>query len=266
MKDIHKSYYAIIPANIRYDTSVTPNAKLLYGEITALCNERGYCWANNEYFANLYGVSKKTISTWISQLREKGYIVSEIVYKEGSKEIKDRYLRICAYPIEENVNTPMEEKVKDNNTIINNTINNTSNKKEKKKTEFDVLIESYTENLNLRSTIYEFIKMRKAIKAPMTSNALKLMLNKLNKLSDNDSTKIAIIEQSIMNSWKGIFELKVDNYSNKTRNFNQSAIPNKTSGFNNFEGRDYDSGYGGLTYKKLEEQLVYGMNEEEDVK
>ena len=263
MKDIHKSYYAIIPANIRYDTSVTPNAKLLYGEITALCNERGYCWANNEYFANLYSVSKKTISTWISQLREKGYIVSEIVYKEGSKEIKDRYLRICAYPIEENVNTPMEEKVKDNNTFINNTINNTSNKKEKKKTEFDVLIESYTENLDLRSTIYEFIKMRKAIKAPMTSNALKLMLNKLNKLSDNDSTKIAIIEQSIMNSWKGIFELKGDNYSNKTRNFNKSAIPNKTSGFNNFEGRDYDSGYGGLTYKNLEEQLVYGMNEEE---
>ena len=85
--------------------------------------------------------------------------------------------------------------------------------------------------------------MRKAI-TPMTSNALKLMLNKeLNKLSDNDSTKIAIIEQSIMNSWKGIFELKVDNYSNKTRNFNQSAIPDKTSGFNNFEGRDYDSGY-----------------------
>lgn len=208
MAEVHKSYYAIIPANIRYDTSVTPNAKLLYGEITALCNERGYCWANNEYFANLYGVSKKTISTWISQLREKGYIVSEIVYKEGSKEIKDRYLRICAYPIEENVNTPMEEKVKDNNTIINNTSNN---KKEKRKTEFDLLIEGYTEDLQLRNTIYEFLKMRKAIKAPMTSNALKLMLNKLDRLAPKDihcDLRISILEQSIMNSWKGIFELK----------------------------------------------------------
>ena len=37
----------------------------------------------------------------------------------------------------------------------------------------------------------------------------------------------------------------------------------KTSGFNNFEGRDYENGYGGLTYEDLEEQLVYGMNEEE---
>lgn len=263
MKDIHKSYYAIIPANIRYDTSVTPNAKLLYGEITALCNERGYCWANNEYFANLYGVSKVSISKWISQLVESGYINSIIEYKEGTKEILNRYLTIVNDPIKEKFNTPIKEKFKDNNTIINNTINNTLNKKEKKKTEFDMLVEGYTDNLDLRNAIYEFIKMRKAIKAPMTSNALKLMLNKLNKLSDNDSTKIAIIEQSIMNSWKGIFELKVDNYSNKTRNFNQSAISNKTSGFNNFEGRDYDSGYGGLTYKNLEEQLVYGMNEEE---
>lgn len=263
MKDIHRSYYAIIPANIRYDTSVTPNAKLLYGEITALCNERGYCWASNEYFANLYGVSKVSISKWISQLVESGYINSIIEYKEGTKEILNRYLTIVNDPIKEKFNTPIKEKFKDNNTIINNTINNTLYKKEKRKTEFDMLVESYTDNLDLRNTLYEFIKMRKAIKAPMTSNALKLMLNKLNKLSDNDSTKIAIIEQSIMNSWKGIFELKIDNYSNKTRNFNQSAISNKTSGFNNFEGRDYDSGYGGLTYKNLEEQLVYGMNEEE---
>ena len=53
--------------------------------------------------------------------------------------------------------------------------------------------------------------MRKAIKAPMTSNALNLMLKKLDKLAPNDThcdIRINILEQSIMNSWKGIFELK----------------------------------------------------------
>ena len=95
------------------------------------------------------------------------------------------------------------------------------NNKKKKKSEFDDLIENYTENLELRETIYEFIKMRKTIKSTMTSNALKLMLNKLDKLSEVDAEKIEILNNSIMNCWKGIFPLKNtgDAYgSNRTSN------------------------------------------------
>lgn len=138
MNELQKSYYAIIPANVRYDNDLTPNAKLLYGEITALCNEKGYCWASNNYFAELYKVSKKSISKWINQLIQKGYIKSQIIYKEGSKSIEERRLYISnpmeekfhtpspkvLYPMEEKFHTPMEEKVKDNNTYINNTNNN----------------------------------------------------------------------------------------------------------------------------------------------
>ena len=78
-----KSYYAIIPANIRYDKDIPANAKLLYGEITALTNEKGYCWATNNYFAELYGVSVQSISGWIKTLKDKNYITTEIIYKEG---------------------------------------------------------------------------------------------------------------------------------------------------------------------------------------
>lgn len=118
---MQKSYYAIIPANVRYDKELTPNAKLLYGEITALCNEKGYCWASNSYFSELYKVSKKSISTWISQLAKKKYVNVELQYKEGTNEILHRYIRIVHDPMEEKVNTPMEEKVKDNTTSFNNT-------------------------------------------------------------------------------------------------------------------------------------------------
>lgn len=122
---MHKSYYAIIPANVRYDKNLTDGAKLLYGEITALCNERGYCWATNGYFAELYNVSKVTVSNWIKQLINNGYLTSELIYKEGSKEILHRYLRISYDPIKENLSTPIKENFKDNNTSFNTTSNNT---------------------------------------------------------------------------------------------------------------------------------------------
>jgi hypothetical protein len=129
-----KNYYAIIPADVRYDEEITPNAKLLYAEITALCNEKGFCWSSNDYFAKLYNVSKISISKWISQLEQNGYIETEIIYKEGTKQILNRYIRIVKYPIKEKFNTPIKEKFKDNNTNINNTFNNIKekiNKKEK---------------------------------------------------------------------------------------------------------------------------------------
>lgn len=137
--ELKKSYYAIIPAEVRYDEELPPNAKLLYGEITSLCNEKGYCWATNQYFADLYKVSKITVSRWISTLYKKGYIAVETLYKEGTKEIIGRHLYIVNTPINKNVNryiqndleginknvnTPINKNVKDNNKVINTKINN----------------------------------------------------------------------------------------------------------------------------------------------
>ena len=48
----------------------------MYGEITALCDKFGYCWAPNAYFAGLYEKSNDTISRWISSLASCGYIVT----------------------------------------------------------------------------------------------------------------------------------------------------------------------------------------------
>ena len=78
------SYYSILPAEVRYDTNLTANAKLLYSEITALTNATGYCYATNGYFANLYGKSKVTISKWIRELAENNYIQIEFTYREGT--------------------------------------------------------------------------------------------------------------------------------------------------------------------------------------
>jgi len=128
------AYYAIIPATVRYDKRLTPNAKLLYGEITALCHQEGYCWAGNQYFADLYEVSKTSISTWIGNLKDAGHITVEMNYKEGSKHILNRYIRILGEGIQENLDTPtrklehpIQENLRDNNTVnttSNITVNN----------------------------------------------------------------------------------------------------------------------------------------------
>ena len=90
----YPSYYAIIPANVRYDKTLKANEKLLYGEITCLTQSTGKCFASNDYFANLYGTSKETISRWISNLAQQGYIKTQLIYKDGTKQIINRYIEI----------------------------------------------------------------------------------------------------------------------------------------------------------------------------
>lgn len=126
------NYFAIIPANVRYDKNLKDKAKLLYGEITALCNKEGVCWAKNEYFADLYDVTKTTVSTLIKNLIDNGYIKSKLIYKEGTKEILNRYLNIVKDPIKKNL--------KDNN------INIIINKKEEEK---EKIIDFYNNNFGL---------------------------------------------------------------------------------------------------------------------
>jgi hypothetical protein len=101
----------------------------------------------------------------------------------------------------------------------NTNISNTNIKKEKKrKSNFDKTIENYTDNEELREAILEFIKFRKGIKSILTDRALTLLLRNLDKFAKNDNEKIEIINQSILNGWKGIFPLKIDPKQNNLFN------------------------------------------------
>ena len=136
----NKNYYAIIPAPVRYCKYLKANEKLMYGELTALSNDKGFCFASNEYFSNLYDVSKTSISKWISNLEKNGFIKIKMIYEPGTKQIKQRRIYIApllkktSIPIEENFNTPIEEKLKDIYILTNNNnINNNNSTKSKKR-------------------------------------------------------------------------------------------------------------------------------------
>lgn len=125
------NYYAIIPANVRYDKELRANEKLMYGEITALSNVYGFCFASNNYFAALYKVTPQAISKWIRDLKDKGYIQVDFDYKDDTKEIDKRIIKIVSTNDLEVSTNDLEginkclipHKQKFNDNIINN--NNT---------------------------------------------------------------------------------------------------------------------------------------------
>lgn len=103
-----------------------------------------------------------------------------------------------------------------NNKILNiqntNSKQNTNPKKksEKEKGEtFDSILAPLSPEV--RDAFVEFIKMRKAIKARLTERALTLAIKKAYELAGGDEAKVkAIVEQSVFNSWKGLYQLKDD--------------------------------------------------------
>ncbi|MDN4853691.1 helix-turn-helix domain-containing protein [Pediococcus pentosaceus] len=99
------NYYSITPANVRYDKSLPMGARFMYGEITALTKKDGYCWAGDSYFAELYEVTNTTIQNWLRALERKGYISRKRIYKDGTKQIKNRYIRLFDTPTQNNLDT-----------------------------------------------------------------------------------------------------------------------------------------------------------------
>ena len=72
------NYYGILPANVRYCKTVSSSAKVLYSELTALCRDNGYCANTNQYFADLFGFTKGTISELIAELVYAGFVHTSI--------------------------------------------------------------------------------------------------------------------------------------------------------------------------------------------
>lgn len=143
------SYYAVIPASVRYCKNLKYPERLLYGEITSLINKEGYCFATNRYFAELYGVIKETVSRWISNLEKLGFIKVVLIRNEKKQIIQRRiyitdisyntfmactYEQNKQYPYILNEQYPISQKAKDINIrykidgLFNYIINNNDEK------------------------------------------------------------------------------------------------------------------------------------------
>lgn len=109
------------------------------------------------------------------------------------------------------------------------------------------VLQHYPEDEELAAVFADYMEMRKKIRKPMTERAITLVKNKLNKLASvngffDRNLAISILNQSIMNSWQGVFPLKEDYKSSDPK-------PQTSNKFHNFEQRSYD-------YAELEKRLT----------
>ena len=211
-----------IPKEIWLNKDLTFQEKIILVEIDSYDDGQVGCFATNKHFVNNFGINSSRISQIIQSLQRKNYIT--ITYDFNGKEIIKRYLHINRppYPPKEgmsknNIGMLKNEmgvcqfdkggyvkKLKDNNTNINNTINNNKENNKKK----------YYENEELNNIFTEFLELRKKIKAVNTERAINMLINKLSKYDDN--IKMKMIEQSIVNSWKDVYELKENKQKSRT--------------------------------------------------
>ena len=99
MKD-KVGYYSIIPSRILYNKELKANEKLLYAMITSLACKEGFCFATNNYFAEELGVHPKTVSSWISDLRDKNFIKVDLIRNENKQIIQRKiYINDVPYPL-----------------------------------------------------------------------------------------------------------------------------------------------------------------------
>lgn len=84
------NFYAIIPAPVLNDPELSAGAKLLFGTISQLLNERGYCYAANAYLMERNNASRRTIIRWIDELHRRGHIRTVIERKAARDQKPQR--------------------------------------------------------------------------------------------------------------------------------------------------------------------------------
>lgn len=237
--------FVVIPSVVMRDPALSLSAKMLYGVITWRCNTNACCWATNRALAAELDLSPKRVSALLSMLEEQGHIEIEIKRDPETNQIIRRNIYPMVKsarnvlpdedtptpenkdtPIPENEDTPprkqgdpipenAEEKYKeeiqrDNITPL------TPQRGAARRSKYDLaedakpMLRAYTDgDPELAQLLAAFVTMRRDLRAINSRRAIAIQLETLDKLSGGDrAQKIALLKQSVGNSWKGIFPLK----------------------------------------------------------
>lgn len=203
------AFYRLLPNN-----PLSSNAQCLYNYLLNKNNELGWVkefTVSNMIVCGFTSLSRQALDRARNELKTKGYID----YKKGISNQAGKYL-IVSFDTQDNTQNDTQGNTQDDtqggHTVSTlNKLNKTKQKnKENKKEkiiESDEVINKKIQDEDLKNAFYDFIKMRDAIKKPLTTRGLELAIDRVNKLSNDKEEQLLIINKSIMNNWQGLFAL-----------------------------------------------------------
>lgn len=234
------SYLAHIPAHVRYNDTLSANAKIFYAEITALSCKYGYCFASNAHFAEMFKMSDRTASRLISELEKLGFISVKVVKNAQTGQVLGRRIYPDIVPSEmipegdivtishtTKLSGPVDKIVLDHTTNLStgfyikkeinkeeNTRASSAPKKDAKSEMVSRMLDKFGDaaKSDLIPAVLAFCEMRESIKKPITpGRAVTTLANKIHTLSGGDiSTAIALVDKATLHKWLSVFSMKED--------------------------------------------------------
>lgn len=224
------AYYAIIPANVRYNQKLSANAKLLYGEISALASREGYCFASNQYFADLYQVTPRSVIRMVKQLEDGGFIRTQEERDKETGQCKGRRIYLAVSTSDEQpgdkIVTPSGQNCQEggdknvtplllinNNKYINSAVAEKSEKDSAVRAQFAAWLQTQSagwyekDTARVLEAFTGFLEARRKNKKPVkSSRAVTLLCNRLAQYSSGSPIVMAdMLDTAVLHGWQSIY-------------------------------------------------------------
>ena len=225
---VHKNENYTVLSNYHFkEKEMTLKAKGLLSLMLSLPDNWDYSAAG---LVTLSKDGKDSVNAALKELEKFGYLKRTQATGDGGKfsgynyeiyEMPNADIKTdkptTEKPLTENPSTGNPQQLNTNKSTtkkLNIKEDEEEEKKEKKppKTStYDAIINGKIFDPNVKAALYEFIKMRKLIKKPLTDFALEKLIDKLFKISYDPAVQIEVLENSILNNWQDIYKPKKTN-------------------------------------------------------
>ena len=211
--------FSVVPAAVLLNDTITDKAKILYSEISALCNKKGCCWATNDYFEKLYECSKITVIRAINALKENGYI--KVIRKNRQRIIqlaalKEKGSTFSVIPAAVRYDNTLTDKAK----ILYGTITAYCDKKGYCWATNKDFAEQYKCTIQYIIKLIKSLENNNHIKVERTSNSRKIYINNLDKRKKTS----AYSEKNVIGGLNNLFfqTKQKDTHNNIKNNINNN--------------------------------------------